>query len=155
LLRGIVLLRKGLAEEARHEFEQELALITATAADTYFEAATLRGLAKAEGLRNKKLSPDLAQRLAQLEALFRYQQKTIPETALAVGDAYSRVDPEAAVEWLERTAAGSSCTETVTRSLVYLKAGKRDLARHTLDICAPTQEWERSCMTEVRRLVGD
>lgn len=154
-LRGVVYLRKGLAEEARHEFEQELASIPAAAADTYFEAATLRGLAKAESLRHKKLAPDLERRLAQLEAQFRSELATIPETALAVGDAYSRVDPEAAVEWLERTAAGSSCSDTVFRALVYLKAGKRDLARRTLEVCSPTQEWERSCMTEVRRLIGD
>lgn len=154
-LRGVVLLRRGLAEDARREFEQELASINAGSVETYVEAASLRGVAKADTLLHRTPSPDLTRRLKQLEAQFRAEVKTIPETAVLIGDAYSRVDPEAAVEWLERTAAGSSCTDTVHRSLVYLKAGKRDLARRTLDYCSPTQEWERSCMGEVRRLLSD
>jgi hypothetical protein len=154
-LRGVVLLRQGLAEDARREFEQELAAIAAGSAEMYVEAAALRGVLKADALLRRTPAPDLTRRLAKLEAQFRAELKTIPETALLIGDTYSRVDPEAAVEWLERTAAGSTCSDTVNRSLVYLKAGKRDLARRTLDVCAPTQEWERSCLNEVRRLVSD
>ena len=154
-LRGVVLLRREQAEDARREFEQELASFTAETADIFLEAAALRGVVKADGLLRKTPTSDVTLRLKQLEAQFRSDMKKTPEIALLVGEAYSRVDPEAAVEWLERTVAGSSCTATVQRSLVYFKAGKRDLARHTLDVCAPTQEWERSCMSEVRRLVGD
>jgi len=155
LWRGIVLLRRGLAEEARREFELELASIKAGTSETYLEAGALRGLIQVDRLLHRKTPADIERRLATLEAQFRSDVKSIPETALLVGDAYSRVDPEAAVEWLERTASGSSCTDTVNRSLVYLKAGNRDLARRTLDVCAPNQEWERGCMAEVRRLIGD
>lgn len=154
-LRGVVLLRRGLADDAKLEFERELASMTAGTTERYQEAAALRGLMQANSLRRKTLAPHLEQRLAQLESQFRSELKIAPETALAVGDAYAHVDPEAAVEWLGRSAASSSCSDTIHRSFVYIKAGKRDLARQTLDICAPTQEWERSCMTEVRRRLGD
>jgi serine/threonine protein kinase/tetratricopeptide (TPR) repeat protein len=155
LWRGIVLQRRGLAEDARREFELELASIRAGTSETYLEAGALRGLIQVDRLLHRKTPADIERRLATLEAQFRADVKSTPEAALLVSDAYSRVDPEAAVEWLERTASGSSCTDTVNRSLVYLKAGKRDLARRTLDVCAPNQEWERGCMAEVRRLIGD
>lgn len=153
--RGIVLLRRGLADDARGEFELELASIRTGSSEMYLEAGALRGHVKADMLMHRKTPPDLGRRLAALENQFRADLKTMPETALLVGDAYSLVDPEAAVEWLERAVKGSSCTDTVNRSLVYLKAGNRDLARRTLDVCAPNQEWERGCMAEVRRLIGD
>lgn len=154
-LRGVVLLRRGFPEEARREFEQELASMTAGTAETDIEAGALRGVLKADGLAHRDPAPDLGRRLAQLEAQFRSEVKKNPEVAMGIGDAYSRIDPEAAVEWLEKTAEGSSCTDTVRRALVYLKADKRDLARRTLDVCVPTQEWERSCKAVVQRLIGD
>ncbi|HRI63245.1 MAG TPA: protein kinase [Polyangium sp.] len=154
-LRGVVWLRRGFPEEARGEFEQDLASITAGTAETEFEAGALRGLLKAEGLLHRRPAPDLTRRLAQLETQFRSEVEKTPEVATNIGDMYARVDPEAAVEWLEKGAKGSSCTNTVHRALVYLKAEKRDLAQRTLNHCTPSQEWERACIAQVHRLIGD
>ncbi len=154
-LRGVVLLRRGVTEEARGEFERVLASNLAGSAAKYREAATLRGLSRVEQSRGKRLAPERERRLTDLEAGFRASAKESPDEILFVATEYEKVDAKAAVEWYERVVTPPSCSDAVYRALLYRTAERRDLAKKMLDSCKPAGEWEKSCVTSVRKLVSE
>jgi tetratricopeptide (TPR) repeat protein len=152
-LRAAVLLRLGREPEAAAELASHLSTITVGRANELNEAAALRGLARIEERRNAALAPDLARRLATLEAGFRETSAKEPEQAALVSDAYALVDPQAAVGWLDRASPPASCREALDRALVLLWADQKDRARAALAACVPVEQWERSCMQAVGKLI--
>lgn len=154
-LRGAVLLRRGLVEEARGEFERVLASNKAGSGAKLQEAAALRGVLRAVQSQGKRLSPEHERRLADLEAGFRANAKDSPEEIVFVAEMYADVDAKVAVDWFDRTATPSSCTEAFQRALVYRAAERRDAAKKILNFCKPIEQWEKSCMASVRTLVSE
>ncbi len=154
-LRGIVLLRRESLEEARGEFERVLAMNMAGPAAKYDEAAAIRGIVRASEGQGKHTSPERERRLADLEAGFRASAKDSPEEIVFVAQAYADVDAQAAVAWFDRAAAPSSCSDVFQRALVYRTAERRDVAKKMLNFCQPVEQWEKSCLTSVRRLVSE
>jgi hypothetical protein len=154
-LRGVVLLRRGSNEDARSEFERVLASNLAGSAAKYREAATLRGLSRVERSLGKRLSPDRERRLVDLEAGFRANAKASPNEIVFVTREYQHVDAKAAVEWNERVATPPSCSDAIYAAILYRAAERRDLAKAKLDLCKPVEEWEKSCVSSVRRVVSE
>jgi serine/threonine protein kinase/tetratricopeptide (TPR) repeat protein len=155
-LRGAVLLRLGRLDEARAALERELAQIAKGAKkDTQFEAAAIRGITRVARQQHEQIAPALERRLNSIEAEYRSAMKSDPASAMPLSDAYSFIDPQAAVEWLLRMPPPASCSDAVYRALVYITANRRDVARKTLEACTPVESWETSCVEGVRTRLSE
>jgi serine/threonine protein kinase/tetratricopeptide (TPR) repeat protein len=141
LLRGGVLLRLGRVDQARAAFEEELRHLRHGYGAEESEAAAIVGLQRAAALDRRPVPPDLARRLREIEAKPRSLESIEP----MVGE-LSKVAPDAALAWVEKLPAPTSCNAAIQRASVHLSMADGAAARRALAVCSPVSRWERACV---------
>ncbi len=141
LLRGGVLLRLGRVDQARAAFEEELRHLRHGYGAEESEAAAIVGLQRAAALDRRPVPPDLAKRLREIEAKPRSPEAIEP----MVGE-LSKVAPDAALAWVEKLPAPTSCNAAIQRASVHLSMADSAAARRALAVCTPASRWERACV---------
>lgn len=145
LLRGGVLLRRGLLAEAREAFEEELDRHRSGPGAAESGAAALYGLSRVAAAGGGPVSPDRSVRLRDIESRPR-----APEEIEGFVGEIAKVSPEDALPWLARLGSPSSCNEAIQRAYLHISLGDRAAASRALAVCERPSVWESECVTALR-----